>query len=76
MRYQILNKIFGWDYIQWRNTASSGIARVHKASDGVVWYWRYKNIELADIIKDKDQVVWLTCKPSKYLYIPSVADLK
>ncbi len=75
MKYSILNKIFGWDYVQWRNIAAYGVARVHKTPDEVVWYWRYKNTKLADIIKDKDQVIWLTCKPSKYLYIPSVGDV-
>ncbi len=67
--YKLLNKLFGWDYIQWRNTASQGIARVNKDGNGVCWYWRYKNTSLADVIKDKEQVIWLTCEPSKYLSV-------
>ncbi len=65
--YKLLNKLFGWDYIQWRNSAAEGIARVHKDGNDVSWYWRYKNINVADTIKSKDQVIWLTCSPGKYL---------
>ena len=65
--YKILNKLFGYDYIQWRNSADSGIARVHKDSRGVVFYWRYKSTKLADTIEDEAKYLWLTCDPDKYL---------
>lgn len=66
MIYQLLNKIFGWDYIQWRNPADQGVARVHLDGAGVAWYWRYKITRIADRIADADQVLWLTCSPEKY----------
>jgi len=65
MLYKILHKIFGWDYIYWKNTADEGIARVHVINDGV-FYWRYKNTKILDEITDIDRVVWLTCSPLKY----------
>ncbi len=69
MIYQLLNRLFGWDYVYWSNSADEGIARVHLINDGV-FYWRYKNTKVLDEIIDIDQVVWLTCSPEKYqLYI-------
>lgn len=65
--WKIFHELFGWDYIQWRNNADSGVARVYKDGDGVCWYWRYKNTKVADRIKTADQVLWLTCEPGKYL---------
>ena len=65
--YKILNKLFGWDYVAWSNSCDNGIARVYKSLDNKVWYFRYKNTKLIDLIKNQDQVVWLTCKPSKYI---------
>jgi len=67
MIYKLLNKKFGWDYIAWENCAGGGIARVHRSPDGRVYYWRYKCTRVADIIETKDQVLWLTCEPEKYL---------
>lgn len=66
MMYKLLNKLFGWDYIYWQNCADQGVARVHKAIDGTVYYWRYKSIKCADIIHEYHNVMWLTCKPGKY----------
>ena len=65
--YKLLNYMFGWDYIAWNNYCDSGIARVHKAVDGRVWYWRYKITNVMDEVKTTDQVMWLTCHPDKYL---------
>lgn len=65
--WRIFNFLFGWDYIVWENSADQGVARVHKSPDGVVWYWRYRLINVVDKIKTPDQVTWLTCKSSKYL---------
>jgi hypothetical protein len=64
--WKILNKLFGWDYIAWRNSADNGVARVH-VGYGVVWFYRYRITKLVDKIKDKDQVTWLTCDFKKYL---------
>ena len=64
--YKIKKYLFGWDYIQWSNSADRGIARVRKLPDGRVIYWRYKCISIIDEIKERNQVFWLTCDPSKY----------
>lgn len=65
--YRLLHWLFGWDYIQWRNTADQGIARVRVDGRGVVWYWRYRLICAADRITSADQVLWMTCSPDKYM---------
>lgn len=67
MIYKLLHRLFGWDYIAWRNTADQGVARVHVSADGVVFYWQYKTTKVLARIKRTDQVLWLTCKPEKYL---------
>lgn len=64
--YKLLNKIFGWDYIYWRNTCDGGISRVFITPDGKVSYWRYKITNILDEIKKPDDVIWLTCNPNKY----------
>lgn len=64
--WKVWNKLFGWDYIQWANFCSQGIARVHVDGAGRVFYWRYKSTRLADEVKTPEQVFWLTCTPDKY----------
>lgn len=71
MIYKLLNKLFGWDYIQWSNSAASGVARVHVDGIKRVWYWRYKGSKVADLIHKPEQVIWLTCSPNKY-FPPSI----
>lgn len=71
--YRLLHWLFGWDYVQWRNSADQGIARVHTDGTGRVFYWRYRNIGLADTITHPTDVLWLTCSPSKYGFVPDVA---
>ena len=66
MLYKLKHKLFGWDYIHWKNFITAGIARVHVARDGKVYYWRYKTTKVLDEIKEPNQVTWLTCKPEKY----------
>jgi hypothetical protein len=44
LMYRLLNRLFGWDYIAWRNTCDQGIARIHKDGNGVLFYWRYKTL--------------------------------
>lgn len=65
--WKLWNKLFGWDYIQWRNTCDEGVARVWLDGDGRCFYWRYKSIWVCDEIKSKTQVVWLTSPSSKYM---------
>jgi hypothetical protein len=69
MLYKILNKLFGWDYILWSNTADSGIARILVDGYGRLFYWRYKSIKAADLVDTNNpkRYVWLTCHPSKYI---------
>lgn len=64
--YKIKNLLFGYDYIQWRNSADSGIARVISLPDGRICYWRYKGLNILDEIKTPYEVFWLTCSPDKY----------
>lgn len=66
MIYQLLNYIFGWDYIAWSNSADNGVARVQKIGKGQPWYFRYKITGVVDVIKEPNQVVWLTCESDKY----------
>ena len=65
--WSLLHRLFGWDYIYWVNSADRGVARIHKDKDGAAFYWRYKITRLADRVTCADQVIWLTCEPSKYL---------
>ena len=67
MLYKLLHHLFGWDYIYWQNSCDQGIARVHRSSCGKVFYYRYKCIRIIDVIDQPSEVIWLTCKPSKYL---------
>lgn len=64
--YKLKKFLFGWDYINWRNSADSGIARVFKLPDGRVVYWRYRTTTVMDEITKGSQVFWLTCSPSKF----------
>jgi len=65
-KYKILNRLFGWDYVYWKNLVDQGVARVIVLPSGELAYWRYKNSEILDVIKSPDQVIWLTCTPDKY----------
>ena len=65
--WKVFNLLFGWDYIYWKNTVANGIARVHKSKNNDVWYYRYWITKCIDKIDKEDQVMWLTCKASKYL---------
>lgn len=67
MLWKLKHRLFGWDYIAWRNTADDGVARVHNDGQGATYYWRYPSVKIADRIRDRDQVLWLTCPPEKYL---------
>lgn len=69
MIWKFFHFLFKWDYIQWRTTADQGIARVYIDGMGRCFYWRYHKIQVADIIKSPNQVIWLTCKPDKYMEI-------
>ena len=66
MKVWLLNKLFGWDYVVWNNSADNGIARVRRDGMGRIWYWRYRMISVADFITDPSKVIWLTCSPTKY----------
>jgi hypothetical protein len=67
--YKIKHILFGWDYVYWKSNIGylSGISRVERTFDGRVVYnnstWYHTSIVE---IKHKEQVHWLTCKPSDY----------
>ena len=66
--YKLLHFLFGWDYISWKNSADSGIARIHVNPDGIPYYWRYKNIDVLDPIPNPGtRLIFLTCKEEKYI---------
>ena len=65
--WKLMNLVFGFDYIQWRNCAGQGIARVRVDGMNRAWYFRHKNISVIDFIDDPKRVVWLTCAPEKYV---------
>lgn len=74
--YKLLNFLFGWDYVAWKNSADQGVARIHKNPDGVAWMWRYRITDVLDIITSDNitntkgygiTVTFLTCKSSKYV---------
>ena len=70
LRHKICNWLFGWDYVYWKNSADNGIARVRIDGEGNPFYVRYRITNVIDRL-DKDypfrEVIWLTCKPEKYL---------
>ena len=68
MIYKTLNKLFGWNYVAWANPCDNifGVSRVHVDGAGQVYYWRYKCTKVLDVIKEPEQVMWLTCSPSIY----------
>lgn len=65
--WRLLHFLFGWDYIYWRGLADWGIARVHVAADGTVFYWQSRVCCVLGKIERADDVVWLTCLPEKYI---------
>lgn len=67
--WKLWHWLFGWDYVQWSNCADQGVARVHRAYDGRVYYWRYRVPKVADVVAKPEQVLWLTCPPSKYMLV-------
>ena len=74
MTWKLMHQLFGWDYVQWRNAASQGVARVFVDGMGRVYYWRYKSIKVVDFIDDPKRVVWLTCSPQKYMATATAID--
>jgi hypothetical protein len=65
--WKLWNRLFGWDYVQWKNSADQGVARIYTDHYYRVFYWRYKGTSILDVITTAEQVVWLTCQPSKYI---------
>lgn len=63
LRYKILNKLFGWDYITISGW-NSGFCRIYKSPDGVpyVTYPPYK----AEKLLETDKIIFITCRKEKY----------
>ena len=67
--WKIFNKLFGWDYINVRYPNSTRLdetVRVHVDGDGNPYYWYSSTAE--SINKELDNITWLTCPSSKYIY--------
>ncbi len=62
--YRLLHRLFGYDYVFWEGLFTSGIARLHLSGDRQPYYWVNGR---ARVINSRDQVVWLTSSPEKYL---------
>lgn len=65
--YKILNKLFGWDYVlfkdpQWLNR--NCISSVSKTPNGDIVV--RDSCEDITLLKRMRDVTWLTCKPEKY----------
>lgn len=67
MIWRLCNFLFGWDYVAWSNCADEGVAKVYWDGETRPYYWRYRITSVVDRIFKADQVIWLTCAPSKYL---------
>lgn len=66
--WRLWNKLFGWDYIAWRfkySGQSGGISRVivDKNETPHIHYYGGVYKKFSDVT----DIVWLTCKPEKYL---------
>lgn len=63
--WRLFNWLFGWDYIYFDyGYYGYGVRRVRKLPNGAAWYQR--NFRIRKIARE-DEVIWLTCKSSKYL---------
>ena len=65
MLYKILNYLFGWDYIYFKNCAAQGVKKIHTDAYGNPYYIWAVNSRVH--ITHKKQVMWLTCEAEKYL---------
>lgn len=73
MIYKLLNKLFGWDYVQPYYSFNCGVARVQVDGMNRVWYLRVYESDgfgtkkkVAEWIEKPEHVIWLTCSPNKY----------
>lgn len=76
MMYKLLNKLFGWDYVQAYYSVNCPVARVQVDGMRRVWYLQVYEFDgerrmLPSEIKEPEDFIWLTCSPDKY-FPPSV----
>lgn len=76
MMYKLLNKLFGWDYVQPYYSFNCGVARVQVDGMNRVWYLRVYEFDgerrkVAEKIEEPEDFMWLTCSPDKY-FPPSI----
>lgn len=65
--WRILNKLFGWDYIYWESSCNYGISIIRSSyQSGKPYYIKYGSGIIVQV-NDHNDVIWLTCHPSKYL---------
>ena len=70
LRHKIFHFLFGWDFVHWKNSCDQGIRRVRVDFEGNPYYVRYSITNVIDKLNDPcilGNVIWLTCKRSKYL---------
>lgn len=73
MIYKLLNKLFGWDYIQTYYSINCRVARVQVDGLHRPWYLQVYESDgfgtkkkVAEWIEKPEHVIWLTCSPDKY----------
>ena len=67
MIWKLMNKLFGYDYVYWRNTAAQGVSRVRTDFYDKPYYIWACGVRVR--IENKKEVMWLTCKADKYLEV-------
>lgn len=67
--WKLLNRLFGWDYVAWKNSCNSGIARVFVDGHGEPFCWPYNMLAVLEHINKPTgsyRFTWLTCSSDKY----------
>lgn len=72
MLWRLWHWLFGWDYIVWTGPGFIAVSRVFNDGDGRTYYWVSRSACLTHEITAAKDVIWLTCKPSKYLKYLSI----
>jgi hypothetical protein len=62
--YKLKNFLFGYDYVYCKSTLN--ISKVRTLPDGTVYFYDYPFIKSIQVIDNPNNVLWLTCLPSKY----------
>ena len=66
--WRLWNKLFGWDYVVWSYKHSDlpgDVSRIIVDQTGTPYIHEYSEVYRA--LSDASKIIWLTCKPEKYL---------